>query len=41
MAKNENKLLEELRRKGKIFEDPVPKPKGLIEILVDLFSKKK
>lgn len=25
MAKNENKILEELRRRGKIYEDPAPK----------------
>lgn len=25
MAKKENKILEELRRRGKIFEDPAPK----------------
>ena len=25
MAKNENKILEELRRRGKIYEDPAPR----------------
>ena len=28
MAKNENKILEELRRRGKIYEDPAPKVGG-------------
>ena len=41
MAKNESKLLEELRRRGKIYEDPAPKIDGLTGWLIDLFSKKK
>ena len=41
MAKNENKILDELRRRGKIFEDPCPKPESIIDKLIDLFSKKK
>lgn len=28
MAKNENKILEELRRRGKIYEDPAPEVGG-------------
>ena len=28
MAKNENKILDELRRRGKIYEDPAPKVGG-------------
>ena len=41
MAKKESKILEELRRKGKIFEDPAPQDGGIIGRLIDLFSKKK
>ena len=41
MAKNESKILEELRRRGGIFEDPAPKVGGVIGRLIDLFSKKK
>lgn len=41
MANKENKMLEELRRRGKIFEDPCPKPESFIGKLIDLFSKKK
>ena len=41
MANKENKLLEELRRRGKIFEDPCPKPESFLEKLIDLFLKKK
>ena len=41
MAKNENKILDELRRRGKIFEDPCPKSESIIGKLIDLFSKKK
>lgn len=42
MAKKEGKILEELRRQGKIWEDPAPAPKakGLIGWLIDLLSKK-
>ena len=28
MNKNENKILEELRRRGKIYEDPAPEVGG-------------
>ena len=28
MAKNENKILDELRRRGKIYEDPAPEVGG-------------
>ena len=41
MAKNGNKILDELRRRGKIFEDPCPKSEGFIGKLIDLFLKKK
>lgn len=41
MEKKDNKILEELRRRGKIFEDPCPKPESIIGKLIDLFSKKK
>ena len=41
MAKKESKILEELRRRGKIYEDPAPKFGGLTGWLIDLFSKKK
>ena len=37
----EGEILEELRRCGKIFEDPCPKSEGFIGKLIDLFSKKK
>lgn len=37
----EGKILEELRRRGKIFEDPCPKSESFIGKLIDLFSKKK
>lgn len=41
MAKHENKILDELRRCGTIFEDPCPKSESIIGKLIDLFSKKK
>lgn len=41
MTKKESKFLEELRRRGKIYEDPAPKVGGLTGWLIDLFSKKK
>lgn len=41
MANKDIKILEELRRRGKIFEDPCPKSEGIIGKLIDLFSKKK
>ena len=41
MAKKESKLLEELRRRGGILEDPAPQVGGIIGRLIDLFSKKK
>ena len=41
MANKENKILEELIRRGKIFEDPCPKPESIIGKLIDIFSKKK
>ena len=41
MAKNENKILDELRRRGKIYEDPAPKVGGFTGWLISLFTKKK
>ena len=41
MAKNENKILEELRRRGKIYEDPAPEVGGFTGWLINLFTKKK
>lgn len=41
MENKDNKILDELRRRGKIFEDPYPKSEGFIGKLIDLFSKKK
>ena len=39
---NENsKILDELRRRGKIFEDPCPKSESIISKLIDIFLKKK
>lgn len=37
----EGEILEELRRRGGIFEDPCPKSEGFIDKLIDLLSKKK
>ncbi len=41
MEKKENKILDELRLRGGIFEDPCPKSEGIIGKLIDLFLKKK
>ena len=41
MAKNENKILEELRRRGGICEDPAPEVGGFTGWLISLFTKKK
>ena len=41
MAKNENKILEELRRRGEICEDPAPGVGGITGWLISLFTKKK
>lgn len=41
MENKDNKILDELRRRGKIFEDPCPKPEGFIGKLIDIFLKKK
>ncbi len=41
MNKKEDKILEELRRRGKIFEDPCPKPESILGKLIDIFSKRK
>ena len=41
MVNIENKILEELRRRGTIFEDPCSKSEGFIGKLIDLFLTKK
>lgn len=41
MAKKESKLLEELRRRGGIYEDPAPGVGGIIGWLISLFTKRK
>lgn len=41
MNNKDNKILEELRRRGKIFEDLCPKSESFLGKLIDLFSKKK
>lgn len=41
MANKDNKILDELRRRGTIFEDPCPKLESFIGKLIDIFSKKK
>ena len=41
MVNKDSKILDDLRRHGKIFEDPCPKSEGFIGKLIDLFLKKK
>lgn len=41
MEDKDNKILDELRRRGKIFEDPCPKSESFIGKLIDIFLKKK
>ena len=41
MTNKGNKILDELRRRGPIFEDPCPKSEIIIGKLIDLFLKKK
>lgn len=41
METKDSKILDELRRRGTIFEDPCPKSEGFVSKLIDLFSKKK
>lgn len=41
MAKKESKLLEELRRRCGIYEDPAPEVGGFTGWLINLFTKKK
>ena len=41
MNKKENKILEELRRGGGIYEDPAPEVGGFTGWLISLFTKKK
>ena len=39
MANKENKILEEFRRRGTIFEDPCPKSEGFIGKLYNTAAK--
>ena len=41
MAKKENKILEELIRRGKIYEDLAPEVGGFTGWLISLFTNKK
>ena len=41
MENKNSKILDKLRRRGTIFEDPCPKSEGFIGKLIDIFSKKK
>ena len=41
MENKDSKSLDELTRRGDMFEDPCPKSEGIIGKLIDLFSKKK
>ena len=41
MNKNENKILEELIRRGGIYEDPAPEIGDFTGWLISLFTKKK
>ena len=41
METKDSKILEELRRRGDIFEDPCPKSESFIGKLIDIFLKKK
>ena len=41
MANKDSKILEELRRRGGICEDPAPEIGGFTGWLISLFTKKK
>ena len=41
MDKKDCKILDELRRYGKIYEDPCPNSESIIGKLIDIFSKRK
>lgn len=41
MDKKDCKILDELRRYGKIYEDPCPKSESFIDKLINIFLKKK
>ena len=41
MEKKDNKILEELRRRGGICEDPAPEIGGFTGWLISLFTNKK
>ena len=41
MANKDNKILNELRRRGKIYEDPAPEIGGFTGWLINFFTKKK
>ena len=39
MENKDNKILDELRRRGKIFEDPCPKSESIISKLIDILAQ--
>ena len=41
MAKTESNILDELRRRGKIYEDPAPEVGGFTGWVISLFTNKK
>ena len=41
MANKDSIILDEIRRRGTIFEDPCPGLEGIIDKLIDFFSKRK
>ena len=41
MDKKDCKILDELRRYGKIYEDPCPNSESIIGKLIDIFSKRR
>lgn len=40
MVNKDSKILDELRRQGKILEDPCPMPKSILGKLIDIFLKR-
>lgn len=41
MVNKDSKILDELRRHDKIFEDPCPMPESILGKLIKIFSKRK
>lgn len=41
MEKKDSKFLDELRRRGKIYEDPCPRSESIIGKLIDIFTTRK